>query len=130
MSRKEEIQEEANKHWMPQSAHNKIWVDAATWADDTTIQKGCEFLSMLHDTYVMRMFHTGESPKKEDLIQSFKQHIGATDDISLKEHVLSCLESIIDEAERMTSGNYMHHSKSIASLAKVVINRLKEGGVL
>lgn len=38
-SRRVERQREADKHWMPKSAHNKIWIEGAEWADRTMIEK-------------------------------------------------------------------------------------------
>ena len=41
------------------------------------------------------------------------------------EEIYAHLESIVSTAERMTSGNFMHHKNSVRFSANVVIDRLK-----
>lgn len=44
----------------------------------------------------------------------------------LKEEVLAHLEGIIENSDRLTSGNFMHNKNSIKLSAKIIMNRLKE----
>lgn len=48
---------------------------------------------------------------------------------SIENEIFGHLEGIINDAERMTSGNFMHHMASIKLSAKIVIDRLKELGI-
>lgn len=41
----------------------------------------------------------------------------------------SHLQGIIDTAQRMTSGNYMHHTNSIRLSAQICIDRLNALGI-
>ena len=47
MTRNEEIQQKADHLHTPGYAHNKIFVEAAHWADNTMIDKACKWLKLL-----------------------------------------------------------------------------------
>lgn len=48
---------------------------------------------------------------------------------TIEGEIYAHLESIIDDADRMTSGNFMHNKASIKLSAKIVIDRLQELGI-
>lgn len=47
MKRCEEIRQKADHLHTPGYAHNKIFVEAANWADKTMIERACEWLKLL-----------------------------------------------------------------------------------
>ena len=46
MTRNEEIQQKADHLHTPGYAHNKIFVEAAHWADETMIKRACDWLTL------------------------------------------------------------------------------------
>lgn len=45
------------------------------------------------------------------------------------EMIYGCLDSIITDVDRMTSGNFMHNKNSIKFSAQIAINSLKKLGI-
>lgn len=48
---------------------------------------------------------------------------------TIEAEIYAHLESIIENADRMTSGNFMHNRAGIKLSAKIVIARLQELGI-
>lgn len=48
---------------------------------------------------------------------------------TIENEIYAHLESIIEDADRMTSGNFMHNRAAIKLSAKIVINRLLKIGI-
>ena len=48
---------------------------------------------------------------------------------SVENEIFGHLEGIINDAEKMTSGNFMHHRASIKLSAKIIIDRLHSMGI-
>ena len=50
-------------------------------------------------------------------------------DYSVEKEILAHLQGIIDNAERMTSGNFMHNKNSIKLSAEIIRKRLEKFGI-
>jgi len=50
-------------------------------------------------------------------------------DYSIEKEILAHLQGIVDNAERMTSGNFMHNKNSIKLSAEIVRQRLEKLGI-
>ena len=48
---------------------------------------------------------------------------------SIENEIFGHLEGIINNAERMTSGNFMHNRAAIKLSAKIIVSRLQEIGL-